>query len=224
MPINSPLGGSWPAKARTWPFAPIVTPLVPLAASTSSTMVPAVCVGTSVAPSKVMVAYATFSSLLMGLVASIAAAVALSILACTSGGSGKGLGSRSWLGQPEPYVCPYGELTQATPGRSANFSINGVTVCLTSASVTVPESTPHTRFAVAPDAASAPAVSESRFCATCDSVPGNSKESLSSPPNLPPSTPITRNTTNHEMIAMTGLRTAQRARCPMELPHQIVER
>ena len=56
MPISSPLGGSWPANARICPFAPMVTPFWPFAASTSSTIVLAVSVGTSVALSNVMVA------------------------------------------------------------------------------------------------------------------------------------------------------------------------
>ena len=61
-PIASELGGSWPAKASTWPLAPTVMPSSSLAALTASMTPFAVSVETSSPaspPSKVMVALAT---------------------------------------------------------------------------------------------------------------------------------------------------------------------
>lgn len=108
-------------------------------------------------------------------------------------------------------------MTQATAGSSAISFMTGSMVALTLGSSTVPLSTPQMRVAVAPVASLAPAVSPSRFCATCDSVPGRLKESLSSPPKREPRVPITRNSRKYETMASTGRRTAQRARYPMEL-------
>ena len=84
-------------------------------------------------------------------------------------------------------------------------------------STAIPFAGDHKIFAVADVASEAwpLGILANSSVALSDSVSGNENESLSLPPNLPPSVNTIATNTNHAAIAAHGLRTAQRESPPM---------
>ena len=101
-----------------------------------------------------------------------------------------------------------------TDSSAAISSSTGVISAATAGSVTLPVAGDHTmRTAASPDPLGGRV--DSISVAVVDSVSGNEKESLNSPPSWVPMPITPAMAMNHAMSARTGLRTAHRERAPM---------